>query len=201
MQENGLKALIWRGFRVKTTDSDHLYGYAPNRLPGRTVDRVNQVWVTDITYIRIEGGFVYLACVMDLFTRKIVGHALSDRLESKLCIEALNHAIRSRKPLPGLIHHSDRGSQYCSHAYRKQLQQFGMQASMSRKGDCWDNAPIESFFKTLKVECIYQQSLKTREEAKLVIFDYIETFYNRQRKHSGLNYLSPMNYELAAVNS
>ena len=131
MRENGLKALIWRGFKVKTTDSEHPHGYAPNLLAGVTVTAPNQVWVTDITYIRIIGGFVYLACVMELFTRKIVGYALGDTLESSLCLRAQDDAIEARQPSPGLIHHSDRGVQYACTEYRDRLSQHGILASMS----------------------------------------------------------------------
>lgn len=138
---------------------------------------------------------------MDLYSRSIVGWAMSDRMTEDLVMGALRMALFRRKIASSLLLHSDRGSQYASTSYQELLSRHGITCSMSRKGNCWDNAPMESFFKTLKVECIYRQSLKTREEAKLVIFDYIETFYNRQRKHSGLNYVSPMNYELAAVNS
>lgn len=195
MQENGLKALIWRGFKVKTTDSDHLYGYAPNLLAGKQVTRPDQVWVTDLTYIRIAGGFVYLDCVMDLFTRKIVGYALSDRLDASICLKALDDALQSRKPKPGLIHHSDRGVQYACTEYRDRLVAHGLLASMSAKGHCFDNAFMESFFKSLKAEEVYLTEYETKDDVEKSIPQFIEEVYNRKRKHSSLGYRSPEDYE------
>lgn len=198
MRENGLKSLIWRGFKVKTTDSEHLYGYAPNLLAGKTVTAPDQVWVTDLTYIRIAGGFVYLDCVMDLFTRKIVGYALSDRLDASVCLRALDDAIRVRKPRPGLIHHSDRGVQYACAEYRDRLAEHGFLASMSAKGHCYDNAFMESFFKSLKAEEVYLTEYETREDVEKSIPRFIEDVYNRKRKHSSLGYRSPEDYERLA---
>jgi putative transposase len=195
MRENGLKALIWKGFKVKTTDSDHLYGYAPNLLTGRTINRADEVWVADLTYVRIAGGFVYLACVMDLFTRKIVGYSLSDRLEAEVCLRALDQAIQERKPRPGLIHHSDRGVQYACTEYRDRLSQHGILASMSAKGYCFDNAFMESFFKSLKAEEVYLTEYETKEDVEKSIPQFIEEVYNRKRKHSSLGYRSPETYE------
>lgn len=195
MRENGLKAMIWRGFKVKTTDSKHLYGYAENLLAGRTVSGPDQVWVTDLTYIRIAGGFVYLDCVMDLFTRKIVGYALGDTLETKLCLRALDDAIRVRNPRPGLIHHSDRGVQYACTEYRDRLSSHGILASMSAKGHCYDNAFMESFFKSLKAEEVYLTEYETKEDVEKSIPRFIEAVYNRKRKHSSLGYRSPEDYE------
>lgn len=195
MREYGLKALIWRGFKVKTTDSNHLYGFAPNLLSGRKVTGPDQVWVTDLTYIRIAGGFVYLACVMDLFTRKIVGYALGDSLEAVLCLRALNDAIEDRKPGPGLIHHSDRGVQYACNEYRDRLAGCGILASMSAKGYCYDNAFMESFFKSLKAEEVYLTEYETKEDVEKSIPRFIEAVYNRKRKHSSLGYRSPEIYE------
>jgi putative transposase len=164
MRENGLKALIWRGFRVKTTDSDHEHGYAPNRLKGLDLDGVNQVWVADITYIRIRTGFVYLAVILDLFSRKVVGWAISARLDAELCLSALRMAIRERRPRAGLIHHSDRGVQYACEAYRRLLAEHEIVVSMSAKGYCYDNAFMESWFKTLKAEEVYLTEYETIDD-------------------------------------
>lgn len=199
MQENGLKALIWRGFKVKTTDPNHNFGYAPNRIAGMQVTGINQVWVTDITYIRVRCGFVYLAAVMDLFSRNIVGWAISRRIDVELCKTALNCAIAQRKPLPGLIHHSDRGVQYACDEYRSLLDAHGMSASMSAKGYCYDNAFMESFFKTLKAEEVYLTEYETIEDVEKNIPRFIEAVYNRKRLHSSLGYKSPMEYEKLAA--
>lgn len=199
MREYGLKALIWRGFRVKTTDSDHLYGYAPNLLAGRIIQAPDEVWVADLTYIRIAQGFVYLACVMDLFTRKIVGYALSDRMEAAICLSALEQAIGDRRPRPGLLHHSDRGVQYACTEYRDRLSAHGILASMSAKGHCYDNAFMESFFKSLKAEEVYLTEYETIEDVGKSIPRFIEEVYNRKRKHSSLGYKSPEIYEELAL--
>jgi putative transposase len=199
MQENGLKALIWRGFKVKTTDPNHDFGYAPNRIAGMQVTDVNQVWVADITYIRVRYGFVYLAAVMDLFSRNIVGWAISRRIDASLCKMALNCAIEQRKPLPGLIHHSDRGVQYACDEYRVVLDSNGILASMSAKGHCYDNAFMESFFKTLKAEEVYLTEYETIEDVEKNIPQFIEAVYNRKRLHSSLGYKSPMEYERLAA--
>ena len=150
MDEYGLKAVIWKGFKVKTTDSDHEHGYAPNLLPGKVITGVNQVWVTDITYICITTGFVYLAAILDLFSRKVIGWAISKSLHHSMCLEALKMAIETRKPPKGCIHHSDRGVQYACPGYREFAQKFGLIISMSAKGYCYDNAFMESWFKTLR---------------------------------------------------
>ena len=172
MKEHGLRALIWRGFKVKTTDSKHEHGYAPNLLPGLTVDEPNQVWVADITYIRILTGFVYLAAVLDLFSRKMVGWAISQRINHKLCLAALKKAIKERRPAPGCIHHSDRGWQYACPDYRRLLDDHEIAASMSAKGYCYDNAFMESFFKTLKVEEVYLTDYETYED----VLDSVPSF-------------------------
>lgn len=198
MREHGLKALIWRGFKVKTTDSEHLYGYAPNLLAGRHITGADQVWVADLTYIRIAGGFVYLACVMDLFTRKIVGYALSDRMEAEICLRALKFALATRKPAAGLLHHSDRGVQYACTEYRECLEAHGITPSMSAKGYCYDNAFMESFFKSLKAEEVYLTEYETKEDVEKSIPRFIEAVYNRKRKHSSLGYRSPEDYERLA---
>lgn len=198
MQKFGLKALIWRGFKIKTTDSDHDYGYAPNRIRGTEVTSIDQVWVADITYIRIKTGFVYLATVMDLYSRKIVGWAISDRIDAALCMAALNDAITKRKPLPGLIHHSDRGVQYACDEYKTVLEKHGILPSMSAQGYCYDNAFMESFFKTLKAEEVYLTEYETKDDVLKSIPEFIENVYNEKRLHSSLGYYSPVEYEKLA---
>ena len=159
--------------------------------------RPDQAWTADITYIPTREGWLYLAVVMDLYTRMIVGWAMDARMTRDLVIRALRMAWFRRKPNAGLIHHSDRDSQYCSHDYQALLVDYGMVASMSRKGNCWDNAPMESFFNSLKNERVFHESYLTREHAKRDLFDYIEVFYNRRRRHSALNYLSPAAHHAA----
>jgi len=195
MRANGLVACYKRPF-ITTTDSEHQYSVAVNIIKRNfDVKERDRVWASDITYIRTYEGWLYLAAVMDLYSRKIVGWAMSDNLQCSLVQNALNMAIANRSVDPGLIHHSDRGLQYASDVYQLKLARMGIISSMSRKGDCWDNAPIESFFKTLKVECVYRNRYHTRKEAQMSIFDYIEVFYNRQRKHSYLNYKTPEEFE------
>jgi putative transposase len=195
MRENGLKALIWRGFKVKTTDSAHSHGYAPNRLKGMELDGVNQVWVADITYIRIRTGFVYLAAILDLFSRKVIGWAISSRLDAELCLAALKRAIRERRPRAGLIHHSDRGVQYACEAYRQLLAEHEIVASMSAKGYCYDNAFMESWFKTLKAEEVYLTEYETIDDVLENVPRFIEAVYNDERLHSSLGYVSPTEFE------
>ncbi len=195
MSANGIRAKQQRKF-VMTTDSKHDLPVAENVL-GRefSVDEPNRVWSSDITYIPTDEGWLYLAGVLDLCSRTAVGWSMSDSLERTLVVDALRMAYRRRRPGKGLIHHSNRGSQYASEHYRNLLKDYGMQMSMSRKGDCWDNAPMESFFGTLKKELVHHRKFRTRAEARRDIFDYIEVFYNRERLHSSLGYLSPLNYE------
>lgn len=201
MRKLDLNPVIKRRFTV-TTDSGHNKPVYSNILDRQFHPQaLNQAWVSDITYIATEQGWMFVAVIMDLFSRTIVGWAMDKRMTEELVMNALRMALFRRKIASGLLLHSDRGSQYASNGYQELLKQNGITCSMSRKGNCWDNAPMESFFRTLKVECVYRYTFKTREEAKSVIFDYIEVFYNRQRKHSVLNYLSPMNYELAIANS
>lgn len=195
MRKNGLRALIWKGFKPKTTDSKHSFGYAPNLLPGMTIDGVNQVWVTDITYIRIKTGFVYLSAILDLFSRKVVGWAISRRIDHKLCLEALKDAISKRRPRAGLIHHSDRGVQYACNEYRICLKDNEIVASMSAKGYCYDNAFMESFFKTLKAEEVYLTEYETYEDVMEGIPQFIEAVYNAKRMHSSLGYFAPNEFE------
>jgi len=195
MAENGIRAKQKRKF-VATTDSKHALPVVENLLDRQfDVIKPNTVWTADITYIPTDEGWLYLAGTMDLCSKTIVGWSMSESLERALVIDALKMAYRRRRPGEGLIHHSDRGSQYASEDYRKLLESYGMQASMSRKGDCWDNAPMESFFGTLKKELVHHRRYRTREEARRDIFEYIEVFYNRERLHSSLGYLSPADYE------
>ena len=198
MQEDGLVARTPASF-VRTTDSNHSDPIAPNLLARNfSVDEVggtNRIWVSDITYIPTREGWLYLASVLDLGSRRCVGWSMGETLEADLAVNALRMAIRARQPSPGLIHHSDRGSQYASAAYRSILSEHGMLASMSRKGNCWDNAVAESFFATLEFELIMMSDWRTRDEARRSIFQYIETWYNTQRRHSTLGYVSPVEYE------
>ena len=191
----GIRCKQVKKFRA-TTDSNHTLPVAENLLNQQFQAKApNEVWVSDITYIPTEEGWLYLAGHKDLCTGEVVGYALGDRLTRKLISQSLFMAVRAKRPPRGLIHHSDRGSQYCSNDYRKLLDQFGMRASMSRKGNCYDNAPMESFWGTLKNELVHHRRYKTREEAIKEISEYIEIFYNRQRRQARLGYLSPASYE------
>ena len=195
MRREKLRAVQARRFK-HTTDSNHAHPVAPNRLAdGPDVTQPDHVFVTDATYIWTKQGWLYLAAVMDLFTRRIVGWAVGNRLTTSLMLEALHKAVAERHPAPGLIHHSDRGSQYASGEYQAALQQHGFVASMSGKGNCYDNAMMESFFHTLKVERVYRMIYHTWEEARRDLFEYIEMFYNRKRRHSALGYISPVAFE------
>jgi transposase InsO family protein len=196
MRDLGLRSRAQRRRHITTTDSAHLQPVAPNTL-GRDFAAAapNQKWVADITYIETAEGFVYLAAVMDLFSRRIVGWSLSDSLESTLVLEALENAIRLRTPEPGLVHHSDRGVQYASERHRGVLAEHGIECSMSRRGDCWDNAPMERFMNSLKNEWVYHDTYATIEDARTGVFRYIEIFYNRERRHQALGYVSPCRYE------
>lgn len=182
--------------RRVTTDSRHGLPIAENVLQ-RDFDAptAHRKWAADITYIPTRDGWLYLAVVMDLFSRRIIGWSMQPTLERSLVLDALEMAVQQRQPTEHLIHHSDRGSQYASGDYQARLATIGIQCSMSRRGDCFDNAPVESFFGTLKVELVYQHTFATLTEARQAIFEYIEVFYNRQRRHSALRYLSPMAYE------
>ena len=195
MRLNDIRAKQSKRYKV-TTDSDHQHPPAPNLLARDfEAERPNEKWVSDITYIPTAEGWLYLAAVMDLHSRKIVGWAMAKRMTSDLVCDAFKMAVAHRQPEPGLLHHSDRGSQYAGKPYQALLKQHQCQVSMSRKGNCWDNAPIESFFATLKNELVHHQSYQTRLQAKSDIFSYIEGFYNRLRLHSSLAYKSPAQFE------
>ena len=179
-----------------TTDSKHKLPVADNLLEQTfTAETPNQVWVSDITYIPTSEGWLYCAAHKDLFNGEIVGYALGSRITKELVITSLLMAVKRKRPLPGLINHSDRGSQYCSAEYRKLLDLFNMKPSMSRKGNCYDNAPMESFWGTMKNELVYHRHYRTREQAIREVTEYIEIFYNRQRRQKRLGYLSPVIYE------
>jgi len=196
MKEMSLNALPTKMY-VVTTDSNHADPVAPNILKRNfTTKAPNEVWVADITYIRTVEGWLYLSSVMDLFSRKIVGWYLSDHMKAEATLEALKMAMAIRQPGKGFIHHSDRGAQYCSADYRACIEAAQGVMSMSRKGDPYDNACIESFHATLKKECIYRRHFQTKAEAKTAVNQYIGSFYNKTRKHSTLGYLSPVNFEL-----
>ena len=200
MREAGRASKMRRRFRVETTDSNHALPIAPNRLrQDFTAAAPNQVWVSDITYIPTDEGWLYLASTMDLFSRKIVGWSMSESLLSRIVIDALTMAIERRRPAAGLIHHSDRGSQYAGADFRAVLDQYGIVASMSRTGNCYDNAAKESFHHTLETELVHHSHYGARAEARASVFEYIETFYNRQRLHSTLGNGSPEQFELAHV--
>ncbi len=198
MQESGIQAKAVKKFKM-TTDSKHSQSVAENLLD-REFDRAtepNQIWVSDITYVWTLEGWMYLTCILDLYSRKVVGWSMSSRMTKEFVMEALEMAIRQRCPGTDLLHHSDRGSQYCSEKYRALLARNGITCSMSRKGNCWDNAVMESFFATLKKELIHHERYETRSTARSSIFEYIEVFYNRERLHSTLDYQSPEQFEQA----
>jgi transposase InsO family protein len=191
----GLAARRRRAFRV-TTQSRHTHPVPPNRLARQfTAPAPDRVWVTDITYLATVEGWLYLAVVLDLFSRRVVGWATSDRLGEGVALEALGMGLARRRPPPGLLHHSDRGSQYARAEYRAVLTGHGMECSMSGVGRCWDNAVAESFFATLKVELAHDGAWRTRADAHRAVFEYIELFYNAARRHSTLGYLSPLAFE------
>ena len=189
-----------RAWQPRTTDSCHDLPIAPNLIDRNfTAAAQNQVWLADITYIRTDQGWLYLAAVMDLYSRKIVGYAMGDHLRTELPLAALRMALEARRPGAGLIHHSDRGVQYAAADYRNTLQSAGIRASMSRKADCYDNAPMESFFHTLKTELVHHNHYATRAQAERDIFAFVEGYYNRTRLHSSIGYISPIRMELKAA--
>ena len=195
MREQGIRAKTARKFRG-TTDSNHDLPVADNLLD-RQFDRAapNEAWVADITYIPTREGWLYLAAVEDLYSRRVVGWSLAEHLESRLVYDALALAVERRWPSAGLLAHSDRGSQYASEHYQLLLGKHGITCSMSRRADCWDNAPMESFFASLKKELVHGVDFATRAQARAAVVEYIEVFYNTQRRHSSLGYVSPAEYE------
>lgn len=199
MREAGLRSKRRRRYRV-TTQSKHRRPLAPNRLARQfTATTPNEKWLTDITYVRTRQGWLYLAAVLDLFSRRVVGWAMEPYLTDKLTIKALQMALTSRQPPAGLLHHSDRGSQYASGDYQQLLAEAQALASMSRTGNAYDNAPMESFFATLKTELVHHRRYQSRRQAKNDIFEFIEVFYNRQRLHAAIGYKSPAEFETLSV--
>ena len=198
MLQEGLRGKKKRRFRV-TTNSDHAHPIAPNVLDRKfapeDVPGPDRVWVSDITYAPTREGWLYLAVIIDLASRLVVGWSMGETLETRLARGALEMALRRRRPPPGLLHHSDRGVQYASHEYREMLEEQKAVVSMSRKGNCWDNAVAESFFATLEIELIEGADWQTRNEARRAIFDFVEVWYNRQRRHSSLEYLTPAEFD------
>jgi len=195
MRVNGIAAKTARKFRC-TTDSNHDLPVAENLL-GRQFDpaAANESWVADITYVPTRQGWLYLAAVEDLYSRMVVGWSMADHMESRLVVDALEMAVRKRLPDAGLLAHSDRGSQYASEHYQRLLERHGIACSMSRRANCWDNAPMESLFASLKKELVHDADFATRAEARAALFEYLEVFYNGQRRHSSLGYVSPAEYE------
>jgi putative transposase len=197
MREHGIAAKTKRKFRC-TTDSNHGQPVAENVLDrGFEPEAADRAWTADITYIPTREGWLYLAAVEDLHSRRIVGWSMSERIDSRLVVDALEMAVARRLPGVGLVAHSDRGSQYASEHYQRVLAGHGITCSMSRRANCWDNAPMESFFATLKKELVHDEDYQTREEARASLFEFIEVFYNRVRRHSALGYKSPIEYERA----
>jgi len=199
MSQNGISVVRTRKHKV-TTDSNHKFNIAPNLLNRDfTAAMPNQKWVVDISYIWTQEGWLYLAVALDLYSRRVIGWAVSNRMKKDLAIRALKMAIALRRPAKGCIHHSDRGSQYCSHDYQKILREHGLKSSMSGKGNCYDNAAMETFFKTIKAELIWRHSWQTRRAAEIAIFEYINGFYNPRRRHSALGWKSPLAFEKRAA--
>lgn len=197
MKSKGLCGRQKGRYRVRTTDSNHDHPIAPNRLAeAPATSAPNQIWVADITYIPTREGWLFLAGVLDLHSRKIVGWAMSDSIDSKLVLSALDMAVLHRNPSKGLLFHSDQGVQYAAGNFRAALATAGLVPSMSRRGNCYDNASMESFWSTLKIELVYRRDFATHRQAKTEIFDYIEAFYNRNRIHTSLHGLSPASFEL-----
>lgn len=195
MREHQLQARRKRRYQA-TTQSKHDLSVSENVLEREfTAQAPDQRWAGDITYLWTREGWLYLAVVLDLFSRRIVGWSMQSTLETRLVHDALSMALQARKPDAGLLHHSDRGSQYASHSYQEQLRQHGIVGSMSRRGNCWDNAVVESFFSTLKSELLPDHPYRTRAEARSAVFEYIEVWYNRKRRHSTLGYVSPEQFE------
>ena len=195
MRQNGISVVRTRKHKV-TTDSNHKFNIAPNLLDRDfAAEQPNQKWAGDISYVWTCEGWLYLAVILDLHSRRIIGWAVRNRMKRDLAIRALNMAIAFRSPPKGCIHHTDRGSQYCSHDYQKILRQHGFKVSMSGKGNCYDNAAVETFFKTIKAELIWRDTWETRRKAEMAIFEYINGFYNPRRRHSALGWKSPVAFE------
>ena len=197
MRQEGICGRQKKRYRVLTTDSKHDQPIAPNRLAEMpAAKKPNQIWVADITYVATAQSWVYVAAILDLYSRKIVGWAVSQQIDTALVLRALSMALTHRQPPAGLVFHSDRGVQYASGDYRQALSQAGLIPSMSRSGNCYDNATMESFWSTLKLELVYRRQFDTRSQARSALFDYIESFYNRQRSHTALGCLSPVDFEV-----
>lgn len=196
MREHGIASTVRRKFRVTTTDSNHDHSVFANRLDRQFgAGAPDRKWAADITYVPTGEGFLYLAGVVDLYSRRIVGWCMKETLHADLCVEALEMALARRRPVAGLLHHSDRGCQYASDVYQDKLDAFGLQCSMSGVANCWDNAVVESLWASLKTELVYQEKFATRQAARDAIFEWIEVWYNRQRRHSALGYVSPAAFE------
>jgi putative transposase len=197
MREDNLLCVVKRRFVVPTTDSAHSCKVYPNRASGMLLTGVDQLWVADITYIRLEEEFVYLAVILDAYSRRVIGWHLDQGLDVSLCLNALRMALHTRTVQPGLVHHSDRGVQYASHDYTGTLQEHGIAISMSRKGNPWDNAACESFMKTLKFEEVHRTEYRNLPHARSAIGEFLEKIYNQKRLHSALSYRSPVEFEKA----
>jgi transposase InsO family protein len=196
MKEHGIRSSVNRKFRVTTTDSAHDHQVFENQLERDfAASTPNQKWAADITYIHTDEGVLYLAAIVDLFSRKIIGWSMKDTLHADLCVEALEMALASRRPKHPLLHHSDRGCQYAGQQYQDKLEAFSLQCSMSRVGNCWDNAVVESLWASLKNELVYQRTFTTKQQARDAIFEWIVVWYNRKRRHSSLGYVSPDTFE------
>lgn len=199
MRQNGIRIVRSRKFK-RTTDSDHTFNIAPNLLQQDfSASGPNQKWAGDTTYVWTREGWVYLAVIIDLFSRRVIGWAVSNRMKQDLAIRALNMAIALRRPPSGCLHHTDRGSQYCAHDYQKILRRHEFRVSMSGKGNCYDNSAVESFFKSLKAELVWRRDWHTRRDVESALFEYINGFYNPRRKHSALAWKSPVAFEQRAA--
>ncbi|OCX60538.1 integrase [Thioclava sp. SK-1] len=199
MRDNGIQVLRSRKFK-RTTDSDHSFNIAPNRLnQDFTATAPNQKWAGDITYIWTREGWSYLSVIIDLYSRRVIGWAISNRMKQDLALRALDMATALRRPPPGCIHHTDRGAQYCAHEYQKRLRRHKLLPSMSGKGNFFDNSAVESFFKSLKAELIWRNAWQTRRDVEVAVFEYINGFYNPRRRHSALDGKSPVAFEKIAA--